>query len=162
MRNRILLGVAQVALGIILVLCLYVHSATASISDEYSPGISAFRLRMHPLLLIGCFIGVPMVVGLLDPTGWRSASQWAARLATTAFVVSIVFLIGLVVADVVVGVHCMASPPEPPRELMSMLRHALGCPQFSSHSYGAPFWAASVSLAMAFVSRRAQNGTRTN
>src|ERR1700730_9949162 len=117
MTNRILLRVAQVALGTILVLCLYVYSATASISDEYSPGMSAFRLRLHPLLLIGCFVGVPMVVGLLDPVGWRSASQWADRLATTASAVSIVFLIGLVVADVV-GVHCMAAPPEPPRELV--------------------------------------------
>src|ERR1700730_2335160 len=134
MTNRILLGVAQVALGTILVLCLYVYSATASISDEYSPGMSAFRLRLHPLSLIGCFVGVPMVVGLLDPVGWRSASPWADRLgttaagvflgvpmvvgqldpvgwrsasqwadprATTASAVSIVFLIGLVVADVV-------------------------------------------------------------
>jgi hypothetical protein len=79
MTNRILLGVAQVALGIILVLCLYVHSATASISDEYSPGISAFRLRMHPLLLIGCFVGVPMVVGLLDPAGWLEPTRQAVR-----------------------------------------------------------------------------------
>jgi hypothetical protein len=70
-------------------------------------------------------------------------------------------LIGLFIANVV-GVHCMAAPPEPPRELVSMLRHALRCPQFSNRSYGAPFWTATVSLAMAFVSRRARNFTRTN
>jgi hypothetical protein len=156
MSHRILLGAAQLALGTVLVLCLYVYSATASISDEYSPGISAFRFRLHPLLLIGCFVVAPMVVGLLGPTAWRSASQLADRLALTAFIVSTVFLIGLVVADVA-GVRCRAAPPAPPRELVTMLRHSLRCPEFSNHSYSAPFWTAGISLAMVFVSRRTQN-----
>jgi len=157
MSHRILLGAAQVGLGIVLVVCLYVNSATASISDEYSPGISAFRLRMHPLVLIGCFVVVPMVIGLLAPTAWRGASQLTDRLAFTAFVVSAGFLIGLAVADLT-GVHCRAAPPAPPRELVTMLRHSLGCPEFSNRSYGTPFWTASISLASLLVSRRTRKG----
>jgi hypothetical protein len=158
-NHRFLLGAAHVVLGILLVVCLYVYSATASISDEYSPGISAFRLRLHPLLLIGCLIVVPMVVGWLGPPAWRATSQLTDRLAVTAFVVSTVFLLGLVVAALA-GVHCLAAPPAPPRELVTMLRHALGCPEFSNRSFSAPLWAASVSLAIVFISRRTQKGTR--
>jgi len=159
MNHRVLLGAAQVALGTVLMVCLYVNSATASISDEYVPGISAFRLRMHPLVLIGCFVVVPMVVGLFAPTAWPAASQLTDRLALTAFVLSTGFLIGLAAANLG-GVHCRAAPPAPPRELVTMLRHSLGCPEFSNRSYAAPFWTASISLASLLVSRRMRNRAR--
>ena len=158
MNHRILLGGAQVILATLLVVCLYVYSATASISDEYAPGISAFRLRLHPLLLIGCLVVVPMVIGLLGPTAWGGAIHLTDRLAFTAFVVSTVFLIGLLAADAA-GVRCVAAPPAPPRELVTMLRHSLGCPEFSNRSYSAPLWTAGISLASVFVSRRTQTGT---
>jgi hypothetical protein len=157
MHHRILPGAAQAVLGTVLAVCLYISSATASISEEYLPGISAFRFRLHPLLLIGCFVVVPLVMGLLSPTAWRSASQFADRLAFTAFVVSSAFLIGLVVADVA-GVHCMMPAPQPPREFVTMLRHSLGCPEFSNRSYGGPFLTATISLVIVFLSRRTQNG----
>ena len=147
------------ALGIVLAVCLYVYSATASIPDEYSPGIAAFRLRMHPLFLIACFVVLPMVVSLVSPTAWRNAGHVTDRLAFTAFVVSIAFLIGLVAAQAA-GVRCPVAPPAPPRELVTMLRHSLGCPEFSARSYTAPLLTASISLACLFVSRRAHRTAR--
>jgi len=159
MHQRIVLGAAQAVLGIVLGVCLYVYSATASIPDEYAPGIAAFRLRMHPLFLIACFVVLPMVVALVSPAAWRNARHVTDRLAFTAFAVSIVFLIAVVAAQAA-GVQCAMAPPAPPRELVIMLRHSLGCPEFSAWSYAAPLLTASISLACVFVSRRPQSDGR--
>ncbi len=157
MNHRILVVAAQLVLGTLLLVCLYTDAATASISDAYAPGIAAFRLRLHPLWLIACLVAAPMAVKVVSPMAWRDTSRLTDRLAFTALVVSAAFLIGLAAAHVA-GLHCTTPAPAPPRELVTMLRHSLGCPAFSNRSYSAPFLAAGISFAIVLVGRRTKHG----
>jgi hypothetical protein len=151
---RVLVLVLQALLAIVLVSSLYLFAATASIGDGYQPGISAFRLRLHPVLTVLMFAGCPLAAGLLGSAAWRAAARVGARLAATALVISVAFVAGLAVAELA-GLHCTASPPLE-RELEVTLRHSLRCPEFSNRSYTMPSFAGLTSLVLVFIARRAR------
>jgi hypothetical protein len=154
MARRVLVIVLQALLAIVLAASLYLFAATASISETYQPGISMFRLRLHPMLTVLVFAGCPLAAGLLGSAGWRVAAYVGARLAVTAVVISAAFVAALATAQIA-GVHC-TTPPPAERDLDATLRHALRCPEFSNRSYTTPLVTGLASLALVLVARRAR------
>ena len=154
MTGRVLVNALQAVLAIVLAASLYMFAATASIDEATQPGISMFRLRLHPVLTVLVFAGCPLAAGLVGSAGWRVAAHVGARLAVTAVVISAAFVAALATAQIA-GVHCMRPPPVE-RNLDATLRHALQCPEFSNRSYTTPLVTGLTSLALVLVARRVQ------
>jgi hypothetical protein len=152
-RRALIIGLRGL-LAIVLAASLYLFAATASIGDAYQPGISMFRLRLHPVLTVLVFAGCPLAAGLLGSAGWRVAAYAGARLAMTALIVSAAFVAVLATAEIA-GLQCRTPPPVE-RVLDATLRHALRCPEFSNRSFTTPLVTGLVSLALVLVSRRAR------
>ena len=152
--GRSLVIVLQALLALLLVASLYLFAATASIGDTYQPGISAFRLRLHPVLTVIMFAGCPLAAALLGSSAWRAAGRVGARLAMTALIISAAFVGALAVARVT-GLNCSAVPPAE-RVLEATLRYALRCPEFSNRSFTTPLITGLTSLVLVLIASRAQ------
>ena len=154
--GRVLVIALHVLLAIVLAASLYLFAATASINEAYQPGISAFRLRLHPVLTVLVFAGCPLAAGLLGSSEWRAAARIGAGLARTALLISAVFLAAVAMAELA-GLQCRTPPPVE-RRLEATLRHALRCPEFSNRSLATPVFTGLTSLALVFIARRARPG----
>jgi hypothetical protein len=151
---RALVIVLQALLATLLVASLYLFAATASIGDTDQPGISAFRLRLHPVLTVIMFAGSPLAAALLGSPAWRAAGRVGSRLAMTALIISVAFAGALAIARVT-GPHCSAAPPAE-RVLEATLRYALRCPEFSYRSFTTPLITGLTSLVLVLIASRAQ------
>jgi len=135
---------------------LYLFAATASIYDSYQPGISAFRIRLHPLVLLLFSGGAPLIAALVWRTRRAPLARFSERIGLLGGVISLVALLVLLGLETA-GVRC-DDPLPLVRELRTTLEHSLRCPTFSGRSAAAPVYGALLSALVLVGSRIVRRG----
>ena len=131
---------------------LYLFAATASIYDSYQPGITRFRMCLHPLALLLALAGAPLLLGLLWRTRRSALTQFSERISLVGGALCVVAVVSLLILQAI-DIRCNAPLPTV-RELGTTLRHALSCPTFSGRSVAVAAYGALLSALLFWASRR--------
>lgn len=131
---------------------LYLFAATASIYDSYQPGITSFRMRLHPLVLLLVLAGGPLLLGLAWRTHRSALTRFSENISLMGGVLCAVALVALLILE---GIGARCEEPLPTvRELGATLRYALGCPTFSGRSGAIAVYGGLLSALLFWGSRR--------
>lgn len=131
---------------------LYLFAATASIYDSYQPGITSFRMRLHPLVLLLVLGGGPLLLGLFWRSHRSALTKFSESVSLVGGVLCSVALVSLLVLGAI-GIRC-DEPLPTVRELEMTLRYALGCPTFSGRSGAVAVYGGLLSALLFWTSRR--------
>jgi hypothetical protein len=144
--------VLTAAFGIAFSAELYLFAATASIDDMFQPGISAVRMRFHPLALMLLFGGGPLLLGLFWRKHRSALSRFCGSISLLGGVICVFALVSILILENI-GLRCDEQLPAV-RELGTTLRHALYCPAFSGRSVGVAVYGVFLSAFLYWGSRR--------
>lgn len=127
---------------------MYFQAATASIGEDYQPGISRVQLLLSPGLLLL----------LLVLAGWLTRNGFIRRLAQIVTGGAIVICL-LIILFIYTGGDSTETI-EVPRMLSSTIYKALFYPNFSNRSYAAPFYGGIFALLMFMLANLEYRGSR--
>ena len=144
--------VIGVVFALLLGAALYLHAATASVSESYQPGISSLLVKFDPNVIVLIAVGIP-VAATFVPQVRAAASSMARAMARLGLATAATVLVGLVALELLEP--CKAPRP-PNRALRSTLEHSLLCPELSNRSYSGPIYAGALSGFLLWVANRRQ------